>query len=271
MEFIMGTDLTSALPKTIDFNHEELKKELSERLKYYSGLVVTEDTVPEAKSDRAKLKKLREAIEDKRKEVKNQCLAPYYAFEEKVKELVALVDQPILAIDSQLKEYEEKRKEEKLSQIAEVYDTIIPDDLKEIIPLEAIMKPQWLNATVKIKKVEEELEDIAKRTKTDMMVLDSVEDEYKTAVRETYMQCRDVEKAIAKKASLQAAKEAFKQRDEIRVDISPSYTEKTPQSESQEPQETMYRLCLELYMTKPQSELLKSFLDANGINYRKMF
>ena len=69
MEFVMSTDLNTALPKEIGFNFEELKAELSERLEYYNGLVVTETTIKEGKAERAKLSKLREAVEAKRKEV----------------------------------------------------------------------------------------------------------------------------------------------------------------------------------------------------------
>ena len=44
-----------ALPKTIDFNFEELKTQLANSLELYTGLVVTEDGIKSAKEDRAKL------------------------------------------------------------------------------------------------------------------------------------------------------------------------------------------------------------------------
>lgn len=57
MEFVMGNSL-EALPKTIDFNFEELKTQLASSLELYTGLVVTEDGIKSAKEDRAKLNKL---------------------------------------------------------------------------------------------------------------------------------------------------------------------------------------------------------------------
>lgn len=110
MEFIMSTDLTTALPKEIGFNFEELKAELAEKLDYYNNLVVTEDTIKEGKAEKAKLNKLREAVESKRKEIKKECMAPYTDFEAKVKELVAMIDAPVAAIDGQLKVFEEQRR-----------------------------------------------------------------------------------------------------------------------------------------------------------------
>ena len=76
MKFILKTDLSS-LPQIIDFNFEDMKSELSIKLKQYNALVVTEDSIKSAKDDKAQLNKLRTAIENKRKEIKNQCLAPY--------------------------------------------------------------------------------------------------------------------------------------------------------------------------------------------------
>ena len=67
LEFVMQTDLATALPAVLEFNFEDLKKALAERMELYRGLVVTEDGIKAAKQDRADLNKLREAIEAKRK------------------------------------------------------------------------------------------------------------------------------------------------------------------------------------------------------------
>lgn len=126
MEFVMSTDLNTALPKEIGFNFEELKAELSERLEYYNGLVVTETTIKEGKAERAKLSKLREAVEAKRKEVKRECMAPYTDFERKVKELVTIIDAPIAAIDGQIKAFDDLRREEKRAEIQRAYEASCP-------------------------------------------------------------------------------------------------------------------------------------------------
>ena len=64
MELKVITDL-SVIPQQIDFNFEEIRAELAEKLDYYNNLVVTENSIREAKSDRAKLNKLKTAVEDK--------------------------------------------------------------------------------------------------------------------------------------------------------------------------------------------------------------
>lgn len=153
MEFVMGNSL-EALPKTIDFNFEELKTQLASSLELYTGLVVTEDGIKSAKEDRAKLNKLREALETKRKEVKKECMAPYTDFEGKVKELVCLIDKPIAAIDAQLKTYEEQRRADKRAAVKEIYDETI-GTLYPLLPFDKLWRDEWYNTGVSMKKIRE--------------------------------------------------------------------------------------------------------------------
>src|SRR5574344_92356 len=55
MQLILKTDLEKQIPAKIEWNNDELKTELSEKLKDYKNLVVTEDTIQSAKGDRAEL------------------------------------------------------------------------------------------------------------------------------------------------------------------------------------------------------------------------
>lgn len=278
MEFIVNTDLTTALPATIDFNFEAQKAWLEERLSYYNTLVVTEDAIKDAKADRAKLNKLREAMDTRRKEIKKEWMAPYSAFEAKVKELTSLIDQPIGAIDSQLKAYEELRRQEKQAKIAEAYDAIVPANLQEIIPLSRIQSPKWLNATATMKSIEEELAEKVKRTNADMMVLDTVEPEYAAAVRETYIRTLDIERAMSQKKALQDAAEAFRQREEAKAARTPEppaqpavEARNEPPAMQPEPEEIhVYVLRLEMQLTREQANELKKFLTVNNITHRKI-
>ena len=57
MDFKLQTDLNT-LPSVIEFNYSELKAEMTERLKYYNNLVVSENSIKSAKADKANLNKL---------------------------------------------------------------------------------------------------------------------------------------------------------------------------------------------------------------------
>lgn len=280
MEFVMSTDLNTALPKVIGFNFEELKAELTARLDYYNSLVVTEDTIKEGKAERAKLSKLREAVEAKRKEVKRDYMAPYTDFESKVNELVAIIDAPIAAIDGQLKAFDDLRREDKRAEIRKAYETIVPAEIQAIVPLERIFDPKWLNATVKTKAVEAELTTMVQQTEDDLQVLDTVEPEFAAAVRARYMETLNIGAALRYKQTLVAAAEAAKRRAEAMAApaAAPAHEPEPVQEAPAAPAEPelveepvkLYRLRLEFRLTQDQADALKRFLEVNNIDYMKI-
>lgn len=210
LELRMTTDLATAIPAEIGFNFEELEAELQQRLEHYNHLVVTEDAIKDAKDDRAALRKLRDAIETRRKDVKKQCEAPYKAFEGKVKRLTALIDAPIAAIDGQVKTFEEREREQKRGEIAAAYEELVPENIRDIIPLNRIMDPTWLNKGTSMKKIREGIETIAKRTRLDITYLEAaVDPKYITAVRAKYIETLDIDKALDHRDTLVAAEQKF--------------------------------------------------------------
>lgn len=160
MEFKLITDL-SQLPHTVEFNVEELKSELTEKLAYYENLVVTEDAVRDAKSDKAKLNKLRTAIDTKRKEVKKACLAPYDEFERQCRDILDMIDRPINSIDQQIKVFEQKELDAKYDAIKSYFDYIMTSEECSGLPivLDKIINPKWQNKTCKLDTIKNEITD----------------------------------------------------------------------------------------------------------------
>lgn len=179
-------------PEIIEFNFDDLKKEISEKVGYYANLVYTDDQIKEAKTDRAKLNKFVSALEDKRKEVKKQCLAPYEAFEKKMKELVAIVNEPIAMIDGQVKAYEDQKKNEKFEEIKAFFENTVHADW---LTLEKIFDEKWLNASVRMSAVETEIMSKIEQIETDIMTLQNLPDFSFEAV-EVYKDTIDINKAI---------------------------------------------------------------------------
>lgn len=277
LEFKMQTNLQTDLPATINFNFEELKTELATRLEHYNNLVVTEDTVKEGKEDRAKLNKLKTAIETRRKEIKKQWAQPYTEFEAKVKELTALIDQPIAAIDSQVKSYEEAAKAKKQQSIQEFYNENVAPELQAIMPLEKIWQSDWLNSTKSLKKVQLEIIERAAKTTADLDFLDSMEaDDYTAAVRAKYMETLNITTALSLRSELQQAAEAFKARQAEQPDPQPKTAPETTREPEKAPAvaseqtEKLYALKLELHLTQKQASELKKFLSDNNIRYTKI-
>ena len=113
MELEIKTNLAEVMPKEIEGNYAPLKAELADKLAYYKAFVVTEDSAKVAKSDLAWLRKLKESLNAKKISVKKEYMKPYMGFEDEVKEIFGMIDEPITAIGTQLKAFEEQQKAEK--------------------------------------------------------------------------------------------------------------------------------------------------------------
>ena len=180
-------------PKLIEFNFEELKAEITAKAALYKNMVYTDDSIKQAKADKAALNKFITALEDKRKEVKKQCLQPYEAFEKQMKELVAIVNEPVQLIDSQVKAYEDNQKADKLEKIQEFWEgTEHPEWLK----CNRIFDQRWLNASFSLKKVQEAIEERLIQIEADVATISSLP-EFSFEALEVYKQTLDLNKAIA--------------------------------------------------------------------------
>lgn len=140
----------------ITTNFSALKTNISEQMQVYKELEVTEVNKTERKKDVATLRKMKKAVNDKKISVKEEFMKPYMEFDTKVKELLAVIDEPITLIDNQVKELEDKQRETKKLQIKQLFDVAFAD-LKDNVSLERIYDDKWLNATVTLKQVKEDL------------------------------------------------------------------------------------------------------------------
>lgn len=179
--------------KEIQWNQEEVKAWVAARVKDYKTIAYTADQVKDMKKDRADLNKLRTAFEDERKRLKKVCMEPYNRFEQQVKEVTALIDEPIQLIDSQLLEIEEKRKAEKREAIEELFSTI---GFQSFVTLERIADPKWLNASVSMVKIEEQMKNTLYRIGTEVSTISRLP-EFSFEALEVYKKTLDMNQAIA--------------------------------------------------------------------------
>ena len=99
-------------PKQITFNYDELKQELTEKMAFYEALVYTDEQVKDAKTDRASLNKLKKSLNDERLRQEREYMKPFNTFKAQINEIIGIIDKPVALIDKQVKEFEEKKKQE---------------------------------------------------------------------------------------------------------------------------------------------------------------
>lgn len=206
MELKLINPNESGFLQHIEWNSEEIRKQVEMMMSAYTDVVYTEDTMKSAKDDRATLNKFKKVIEDRRKEVKKKCMEPYEQFEKEVKEITALIDKPISMIDSQIKDYEEKQKAEKKAQIKAAYDESI-GDFEADLPFERVFDTRYLNATFSLSKAMSEVIEKIEKFKTDLATIDSLDSKHKLNVRDVYVRTLDLSQAMAEDRRLRELEE----------------------------------------------------------------
>lgn len=297
MEFRLTTDLSVMQPKELVFNHEEIKAYLAERTERYRNLLVEESDLANAKKDRANLRKLATALNEQKVAVKKRFMQPYNEFEAKVKELIALCDEPARNIDEQVKAFEAKAKAEKQAELAMWFNQAI-GAAGEYVAFADIQDPKWLNATVSLENAKEQITEMCERYKTDVEALEglceTVDGATAVALRRCYKTYKSIAKVISTKNEIQAELEARKEREAAAEKArkereeaarAAEETAKTSQPEAEEQplpfepapsemlhsvEEDLIDISFRVTCTRQQLAELKRFLVSNHITYSKV-
>lgn len=216
--------------KAIEWNHEEIKAYVAQKVADYKGLVYTEDQLPEAKKDRATLNKFKQAIEDKRKEIKRQCMAPYDTFEAQVKEIIAIIQEPIDMIGDQLNAFDEAQKEEKRKEIQEIFNGV---GFGSYVTLDKVWNDKWLNKSYPLKQIQQDLHDLQIKIGNDVFTLHGI-GAYSANALVIYEQTLDLNQALNEARRLDDIQKAADARLKAEKEQEDRNTVEAPKSPSQE-------------------------------------
>ena len=271
------------LPQSIE-NLAALKAELTPKLDYYNKLVVTADSIKAAKADKAALNKLKTAIEDQRKAIKKQYLEPYTILETQCKEVVALIDAPISAIDKQIKVFEEMDDNNKYKELTDAFEKLEPP---EWIKLEDVLNPKWKNKTQKtdaliteltaaVKELVDGIEKISEMYKDEPYLLSITEffkqhkDFSKTAVYAAQMNTAYKKEQAAKAAAEAAAQNTLQNAPQDAATVSNESIlpqQQTQQETQSEQPQKLFKGRFEVEGTKEQIIALGNYMKSTGIKF----
>ena len=281
------------LPDKLTFNYEELKCELQEKVSHYETLVYTDDQIKEAKADRASLNKLKAALNDERIRREKEYMIPFNDFKAKVNEIIGIIDKPISVIDRQVKEYEDKKKAEKLESVKKLWEET---EKPEGLTFDKVFDEKMLNASYNMAHVKQKFADDIKRFERDLETLANLP-EFGFEATEVYKTTLDINKAISEaqnmariakakaeqekaKAELEAqmkaeaeakkaeyeATQAAKLAEQMAVEEQENVS-KTEQVEPQIPQKKNW-VRLAAFMTRDEAYELKKFFDDRAIEFK---
>ena len=148
---------------------------------------------------------------------------PYNDFEEKVKELLEIIDEPICLIDSQLKEMEAERIRKRHGDVETLYAECA-GEWAEYLPLKEIYVKKWDNATTSLKQIEKELLAMAEKVASEIGIIRNTQSDVVEDALQVYQKSRDLGAALTriniyednKKRALEAERIRREQEEEQR-------------------------------------------------------
>lgn len=184
------------LPGIVEFNeYEALKAQALELAANIQAVEVNDETVKASKKLLAAVNKRVKEMEDKRIAIKKEMLEPYNTFEQQVKEIVTIVKDADNIVRDQIKELEEKEREEKRDAIHEIFNKRIKSYFfGESFTFDHFLKPSHLNKSVSMSSIENDMVDWLEKIEADILVINSLTNA--EAVLAEYYDTKDITTAI---------------------------------------------------------------------------
>ena len=197
-------------PGTVTQNFEQFKEMVKVELETkYKSLDVSEDSLQEARSARARLNKAKESLKESMRSAQRQNDEPLVVPKAQAKELEALLDEAIYTLDEQIKAIEENRRNEKMRKAMEICDSVFADasdDVKELASrCKWVVRSEWKNMTYSPTKVKEDCESARKEIESALNILFG---EFAPQMFEDFIQYGSISNAVLEGQRLAKIKEA---------------------------------------------------------------
>lgn len=213
-EIIMRTD-TPELPAEIG-NFAEVKAAISDALAQYStDAVVTEETVKDAEKTRAHLRRVKDQVEQYRKDAKAAYLEKFNLLETQCKELSGMIEKPITAIDGKIKQYEDEVNSKKWTELNLFFCSINPP---KWLYLDDIINPKWKNKTATLDKLRQEISTAVCKAEDEFAELETLygQSPLWISISERFMTCKDKSQTLVYAAQIERKQaEEQKRAEEI--------------------------------------------------------
>ncbi|MCB5875882.1 DUF1351 domain-containing protein [Blautia producta] len=211
MELKITTPMAPGILPEVQWNNEELRKDVAGKAEEYKNTAYTAEQLPEMRKDRAKLNALVTAFEDQRKQVKKFYNTPYDKFEKEVKEVLAPVREAITLIDKGIAEVEKKYREDRKAKMQELYEKYV-GDLKKLVPFARTVKEEYYKKAFTDKKLEQAYSDFFGRIWEDMKALDGLPERFRDKALLKYVESFSLSEALREGKRLEELEKAMEER-----------------------------------------------------------
>ena len=193
-------------------NIDKLEKFVEEKLKEYTPDNYKGDA-DAAKKDRATLNKSNKTLAQERIKVIKELMKPFEDFETRCKALEKNIDAAAVALDEIVKAKEAAEKEVKRAGIVEFFNT----RQFSLVPLEKIFDDKWLNKTVKMKDIQEEIDAKIKKIYADIKTIEAFGVDVET-LKPLYLETLDIGATIERGRTIKENRERLEKESAERAD-----------------------------------------------------
>lgn len=277
LTLVLETEIEKLTPKLIAFNNKELMESVVATLQNYEGITYTDEQIGEAKKDRARLNAFSLALNKERIRIQKIYMTPCDLFKKQVDEVISKVTETCGKIDAQIVAYEEKEKEKKRKEILDYYEATI-GEFADFVSFERIFNQRWLNVSVSIKSIKEEIDAFIKKTREAMTTIDAFDKESRDFIRSFYFKTLDFGFAMAEYQHFKKQQEdaiLYKQQQEERERLEaerqealkPKESPKIAPTSHETPKVEKMVVKFGVEGTVEEIKALKKFLTDNNIKY----
>ena len=265
-------------------DYDQLKAKVLEDVSVFNGIIISEDNLEEAPKWRAELNKKAKRISDFRIAFEKDFKKRIEKSTSQLKELASFYADASSNIDVQVKEFDDKRKQEKNAAIGKIYAENIAD-MEKFLPLEKIYNEKCTNKGYTLDAITKEIKAQVDSVQDGIKTIQMLGTKYESQMISAFLEAYNMNDALKKKAELEqidaemerrrkaAEEEELRKQAEAQAAVENATV--VPTEEEEEPkepiaQEQEYRLAFEVFGNKEQLTALCNFIRENGYRYNRL-
>lgn len=144
-------------------NKDVLDQAVDDFISKYENIVVTEETLKDAKNSKAQVNALKKALDDKRKEQKRIYNKPLSAFENEIKAYIEKLNNVYQSINDGVKFFEDKQRDERKQNVQAMITEVA--EANAVDPETVEIQNQWLLKSATKSKIMEEIVEAVQKQK----------------------------------------------------------------------------------------------------------
>lgn len=256
----------------IEDNINDVKEYALKLSEYYNIKEFDEETLKDAKTERAEVNKFKDKVGAFRKEITNKFNEPLKKFTTTAKETEKILEETYDTINSQIKAYEEKKKAEKEEEVKNYFNELCQAEEIDFVNYEQANINVTLSASMK--SLKEQAKKFVDKIVDDINLINSTQ--FVDEIMIEYKKCLNVSRAITEVNNRHAELEKVKKQKEEQTEQKLNDKEmlnridslSAPKVESADKSsEEVFEMTFKVRGTKEQLKAVKEFLVNGGYDY----